>query len=119
MSCARGHGNGCHAPDNPSHTNCLVLLQAPAHAASEIRRLMRVVRDNDMPLDDSLVAEEVDADTRAALLDYGAAFEEAVDAARAREQSRAARGLCAGCPSLPPPDDPGSNSPTRHRATER
>jgi hypothetical protein len=46
---------------------------------------MKVIRDNEMPLDDSLVTSEIDADTRAALLDYGAAFEEAVDAARAWE----------------------------------
>ncbi|HEY2873043.1 MAG TPA: hypothetical protein VGJ56_14060, partial [Reyranella sp.] len=100
-------------------TNRLVLLQTPAHAASEIKRLMRVVRDNDMPLDDSLVAREVDADTRAALLDYGAAFEETVDAARAWEQSRAASGLCEGCRSLVPPDDPPSNGPSRHRTMGR
>jgi hypothetical protein len=112
----KGHCDGCHAPDNPSHTNRLVLLQTPAHAASEIKRLMRVVRDNDMPLDDALIATEVDADTRAALLDYGAAFEETVDAARAWEQARAARGSCEGCRSLVPPDDPPSNSPTRHRS---
>jgi hypothetical protein len=112
----KGHCNGCHAPDNPSHTKRLVLLQTPAHAASEIKRLMRVVRDNDMPLDDSLVAQEVDADTRAALLDYGAAFEETVDAARAWEQSRAAGGLCEGCRSLVPSDDASSTSPAPHRS---
>jgi hypothetical protein len=48
-----------------------------------------VIRDNEMPLDDSLIASEVDADTRAALLDYGVAFEETVDAARAWEEARA------------------------------
>ena len=61
----------------------LVLLQTPARAASEIKRLMRAVRDSDMPVDEALLYREIDPDTRAALLDYGAAFEEAVDAARA------------------------------------
>ncbi|MGZ5900975.1 MAG: hypothetical protein ACXWK3_14650, partial [Reyranella sp.] len=64
----------------------------------------------------SLVAREVDADTRAALLDYGAAFEETVDAARAWEEARAARGLCEGCRSLMNPKDSTSNSPTLHRS---
>jgi hypothetical protein len=85
----KGHCSGCHAPNNSSHTKRLVLLQTPAHAASEIKRLVRVIRDNEMPLDDSLIASEVDADTRAALLDYGVAFEETVDAARAWEEARA------------------------------
>jgi hypothetical protein len=85
----KGHCSGCHAPNNASHTKRLVLLQTPAHAASEIKRLMRVIRDNEMPLDDSLIPSEVDADTRAALLDYGSAFEESVDAARAWEEGRA------------------------------
>jgi hypothetical protein len=67
----------------------LVLLQPPAHAASEIKRLMMVVRDNDMPLDDALLYREIDPDTRAALLDYGAAFKDLVDAARAWEQAHA------------------------------
>jgi len=47
---------------------------------------MRAVQDNDMPLDDSLLYREIDADTKAALLQYGAAFETAVDAARAWER---------------------------------
>ena len=59
----------------------LVLLQTPAHAASEIKRLMRAVRDNDMPVDDSHLYRDIDPDTRAALLDYGG-----VDAARAWEE---------------------------------
>ena len=66
-----------------------MLLQTPAHAASEIKRLMRVVRDNDMPVDEALLYHEIDPDTRAALLDYGAAFEESVDAARAWDQGHA------------------------------
>jgi len=64
----------------------LVLLQTPAHAASEIKRLMRAVRDNDMPVDDSHLYRDIDPDTRAALLDYGGAFEATVDAARAWEE---------------------------------
>ena len=85
----RGLCNDCHVPDNPSRMKRLVLLQTPAHAASEIARLMRAVRDNQMPLDDTLLYHEIDADMRAALLDYGGVFEDLVDAARAWEAEHA------------------------------
>ena len=66
----------------------LVLLQTPAHAASEIKRLMKTVRDNEMPVDDSLLYHEIHPDTRAALLDHGGIFEDLIDAARAWEEAR-------------------------------
>ena len=84
----KGHCNDCHVPDNPSRTKRLVLLQTPAHAASEIKRLMKAVRDNEMPIDDTLLYHEIDPDARAALLDYGGIFEDVVDAARAWEAAR-------------------------------
>jgi len=80
-----GHCDGCHVPNNPTRMNRLVLLQTPVHAASEIKRIMRSVRDNKMPLDDSLLYHDIDPDTRVALLDYGSVFEDLVDAARAWE----------------------------------
>jgi hypothetical protein len=80
-----GHCNGCHVPNNPSRMNRLVLLQTPAHAAAEIKRIMRSVRDNEMPVDDTLLYHDIDPDTRAALLDYGGVFEDLIDAARAWE----------------------------------
>ena len=84
----RGHCNDCHVPDNPARMSRLVLLQTPAHAASEIKRLMRSVRDNEMPIDDSLLYHEIHPDSRAALLDHGGVFEDLVDAARAWEAAR-------------------------------
>ena len=45
------------------------------------------MRDNEMPVDDTLLYHDIDPDTRAALLDYGGVFEDLVDAARAWEQS--------------------------------
>lgn len=80
-----GHCDGCHVPNNPSGMKRLLLLQTPAHAASEIKRLMKSVRDNEMPLDDTLLYHEIHPDTRAALLDYGGVFEDLLDAARAWE----------------------------------
>jgi len=87
----RGHCNDCHVPDNPNRMKRLVLLQTPAHAASEIERLMKSVRDNQMPIDDSLLYHDIDPDSRAALLDFGGIFEDLVDAARAWEAARPSR----------------------------
>jgi hypothetical protein len=84
-----GHCNDCHVPNNPSRMSRLVLLQTPAHAASEIKRLMKAVRDDEMPIDESLLYHEISPDTRAALLDYGGVFEDLIDAARAWEQEHA------------------------------
>jgi hypothetical protein len=84
----KGHCNECHVPNNPNGISRLVLLQTPVHAASEIKRLMNAVRQNDMPLDDTGLYREIDADTKAALLQHGAAFEAVVDAARAWERTR-------------------------------
>ena len=67
----------------------LVLLQTPAHAASEIKRLMKAVRNNEMPIDDTLLYHDIEPDTRAASLDYGGVFEDLLDAARAWEAAHA------------------------------
>jgi len=83
----KGHCSECHVPDNPSHTGRLVLLQTPAHAASEIKRLMYAVRNNDMQVDETQLYREIDADTKAALLVYGTEFEVMIDAARAWERA--------------------------------
>lgn len=82
-----GHCNECHVPNNPSGMKRLVLLQTPAHAASEIKRVMAAVRDDKMPQDDIGLYQEIDPDTKAALLKYGAAFEAVVDAARNWEKT--------------------------------
>jgi hypothetical protein len=50
---------------------------------------MKSVRDNEMPIDDTLLYHEIDPDTRAALLDYGGVFEDLLDAARAWEAEHA------------------------------
>lgn len=78
----RGSCHECHAPDNYGAMKRLVLLQTPAHAAGEIKRIMRAVREDKMPLDDIGLFKEMDPAVKAALLKYGAAFEAAVDAAR-------------------------------------
>ena len=78
----KGTCNECHAPDNSVGMKRLVLMQTPAHAAGEIKRIMRSVREDKMPLDDVGLYKEMDPAIKAALLTYGAAFESVVDAAR-------------------------------------
>ena len=80
-----GQCNTCHVPDNPSESKRLVLLQTPAHAAGEIKRVMRSVRQDRMPLDETLVEQPLDPKLKSALLQSGEAFEKLVDAAKAWE----------------------------------
>jgi hypothetical protein len=82
----KGTCNECHAPNNYAGTKRLVLMQTPVHAAGEIKRMMRAVNDDKMPLDDVGLYKEIDPVIKAALLKYGAAFESLVDAARDWEQ---------------------------------
>ena len=78
----KGTCNECHAPDNSVGMKRLVLMQTPAHAAGEIKRIMRAVREDKMPLDDAGLYKDMEPAIKAALLKYGAAFESVVDAAR-------------------------------------
>ena len=86
LALRKGTCNACHAPDNPEKMKRLVLFQTPAHAAAEIKRVMAAVRDNRMPLDDIGIEKELDAETKALLLRFGAAFESTVVAAYAWER---------------------------------
>src|SRR5574341_1394590 len=84
-----GQCNECHVPNNPNGMKRLVLLQTPAHAAGEIKRLMKSVRDGRMPQDDLGVEKPLDGHIKDALLKEGAAFEQLVDAAKQWEASQA------------------------------
>jgi len=86
LAMRKGTCNACHAPDNPEKMKRLVLFQTPAHAAAEIKRVMAAVRENRMPLDDIGIEKELDAETKALLLRFGAAFESTVVAAYAWER---------------------------------
>ncbi|HYR40236.1 MAG TPA: hypothetical protein VEW27_13825 [Methylomirabilota bacterium] len=78
----KGSCHECHSPDNYTGMKRLVLMQTPTHAAGEIKRMMRAVREDKMPLDDAGLYKEMDPAIKAALLKYGGAFELVVDAAR-------------------------------------
>ena len=69
-------------PNNPEGLKRLVLLQTPAHAAGEIERLMRAVREDKMPLDEVGIEQPLEAKLKRALLESGGAFEALVHAAK-------------------------------------
>jgi len=71
--------DNCHMPNNPMPMRRLVLLHTPAH---EITRLMKAVRADKMPLDDTGAEQPVEPALKRALLESGAAFEELVKAAK-------------------------------------
>jgi hypothetical protein len=83
-----GQCDTCHVPDNPHGMKRLVLLQTPAHAAGEIQRLMKAVRDDKMPLDDMGIEQPLEPKMKDALLQSGAAFEAALSGAKAWEAKR-------------------------------
>ena len=74
--------DSCHVPSNPDKMKRLVLLQTPAHAAGEIERLMKAVRDDKMPLDDMGIEQPLEPKLKSALLESGGAFETLVRAAK-------------------------------------
>lgn len=72
----------CHVPNNPEKMKRLVLLQSPAHAAGEIQRVLKSVREKKMPLDDLGVEKELDPALMKVLLEKGGEFEKVVNTAR-------------------------------------
>jgi hypothetical protein len=76
----------CHVPDNPEKMKKLVLLQSPAHAAGEIKRVMDAVRKDKMPVDQTGIEQPLDEPIKRALLEQGAAFEALVEAAKGWEK---------------------------------
>ncbi len=78
----------CHIPSNPQRSRKLVLLQSPAHAAAEIKRLMKQVQADRMPVDEFGLEESLDPHTKALLLERGSVFEQFVDRAHAWEREQ-------------------------------
>src|SRR3954463_3244346 len=66
--------DNCHMPHNPMPMRRLVLMHTPAHAAGEIARLMRAVREDRMPLDDSGIELPLEPSLKRALLESGGAL---------------------------------------------
>jgi len=69
-------------PDNPLPMRRLVLMHSPAHAAGEIGRLMKAVRGDKMPLDETGIEQPLEPALKRALLESGSAFDGQVKAAK-------------------------------------
>jgi hypothetical protein len=94
-----GQCDSCHVPNNPDKSKRLVLLQTPAHAAAEVQRLLKAVREDRMPRDETGIESPLDAGIKKALLEDGEAFAKLVEAAKRWEtQTRQAssRGVSNG-----------------------
>jgi hypothetical protein len=79
----------CHVPNNPDKMSRLVLLSTPAHAAGEIERLIKAVKEDRMPMDDFRVSYALSPENKKWLLESAEAFRTTVVAARAWEQQAA------------------------------
>ena len=86
----------CHVPNNPDGMKKLVLLQTPMHAAAEIKRVLKSVRQDSMPRDEFGIEKPLDAKTKTALLEEGVAFEKLLDLARQWEKNAPAQTVTAG-----------------------
>jgi hypothetical protein len=76
----------CHVPSNPAGARTLVLLQTPAHAAGEIKKVLSAVRAGKMPIEDWGDPAPLEVGLRQILLSEGQAFSDAVDQALAWER---------------------------------
>lgn len=81
----------CHVPNNPDGMKKLVLLQTPAHAAAEIKRTLKTVRENTMPRDEFGIEQPLNKATKDALLAEGEKFESIVEAALKWEELTASK----------------------------
>jgi hypothetical protein len=78
----------CHVPSNPNRSSKLVLLQSPAHAAAEIKRLLKQVQSDRMPVDEFGLEESLPSHLKTVLLERGREFEQFVDKAHAWERAQ-------------------------------
>ncbi len=80
----------CHVPNNPDKMSRLVLLSTPAHAAGEIERLIKSVKEDRMPMDEFRLSYALPEENKKWLLERAEAFRATVGAAQAWEQQQAA-----------------------------
>lgn len=86
-----GQCNECHVPNNPDKSKRLVLLQTPAHAGAEIKRLIKSVQNDRMPRDEAGIEQPLPQHTKTALLRDSETFDKLYDAAKQWEAGRGAR----------------------------
>lgn len=83
--------DSCHVPNNPQKLKRLVLLQTPAHAAGEVKRILKSVRDDEMPQDDTGIEKPLGKVAKRRLLDKAEAFDAALSAAQRWEKEHASK----------------------------
>lgn len=88
LSLREGTCMNCHVPNNPNKMKRLVLLQSPAHAASEIERTIKIVSSDKMPLNDFGIEYQLKSEIKGPLLDRAQNFAKAVADAKAWEADR-------------------------------
>jgi len=88
----------CHVPNNPDKMSRLVLLSTPAHAAGEIDRLIKSVKEDRMPMDENRISYALSPENKKWLLESAEAFRTTVQAARGWE-AQASRGTVAWQPA--------------------
>ncbi|MBT9523703.1 MAG: hypothetical protein IV105_00495 [Rhizobacter sp.] len=86
-----GQCDECHVPNNPDKMKRLVLLQTPAHAGAEIKRLIKSVQDDKMPRDEAGIEQPLPQHTKAALLRDSKTFDKLYDAAKQWEAGHGER----------------------------
>lgn len=79
----------CHVPNNPDKMSRLVLLSTPAHAAGEIDRLIKSVREDKMPMDEFRNSYALRPEDKKWLLESAEQFRATVEAARTWETKAA------------------------------
>ena len=79
----------CHVPNNPDKSSRLVLLSTPAHAAGEIDRLIKSVKEDRMPMDENRISYALTPENKQWLLESAEAFRTTVQAARSWEAQAA------------------------------
>jgi hypothetical protein len=90
----------CHTPNNPDKISRLVLLSTPAHAAGEIDRLIKSVKEDRMPMDELRMSYALSAENKKWLLESAEIFRTTVQKAQDWEKQALAR-------AKPGPDRPG------------
>jgi hypothetical protein len=91
ISLRDGQCSSCHTPENKHGMKRLVLLQTPAHAAGEIKRVLKAVRGDTMPLDDTGIEAPLEGAAKDSFLKDAVAFDQLIDAAKEWERVQAAR----------------------------
>jgi hypothetical protein len=92
----------CHVPNNPDKMSRLVLLSTPAHAAGEVDRLIKSVKEDRMPMDELRVSYALSAENKKWLLESAEAFRATVHAAQNWEKQAARNQPAAVQSSLKP-----------------